>query len=360
MFANTHGDDGGGGDRERALAFLDTFCTRVLPGTIRRLVAWKGLPHHLQVELRAELRQELALDTLEHAAEVLSLAPPARHARWMRVAERYVYRHYVAVPLLQEVEPPAAVPAEPEDRTVGLDLGAATMQNGRLNVFRTAARRGVGERYLRRHLDVVAERLGAGEVHRRFWRARLAEALTGLAADLLREHCAAALLLVARRRAGPDPARRLHRLRRLAAQFHIRPGTLRERSVLRAVLRRRTFGPESAIELLGLAVELAPDDAAAWSWLFEAALVHGDVVLAARALRRARAGSRARSAGAAPALARARLREARGDPRGAAAIVRRAAARRPRDPTLAAVLAALERSIPLAEPTRDARPPCQQ
>ncbi len=325
--------------RELALACLASFCARVLPGTVRRIAAWKRLPRFVQGELRGELQQELAVDALAHAAEVLALPPAARHARWMRLAERFVYRHYVAVPLLQDVEPPPAAAAPPDEPALPVaEPSVDTMQNGRLNVKRTAARRGVGERGLRRQLDAVAERLGAGEAHVRFWRARLAEALTGLASDLLRE-APRGLLLVARARPAPAPARRLQRLRRLVGRFHVRPATLPERSILRRVLRRRDFGGTAPRELLQAAVGLAPHDRAAWLWLFEAGIAEGDVAGAARALRQFR--RRGNAAGAPSALARARLREARGDARGAVRIVRRAAQRWPRDATLARVAAAL-------------------
>ena len=78
-------------------------------------------------------------------------------------------------------------------------------------------------RELRRRVDGLAKRLGENAERRAFWRARLAEALTGLAADLLRDHDLVQLLPRARRR--PDPAGRLQRLRGLLAHFPIRPST---------------------------------------------------------------------------------------------------------------------------------------
>src|SRR5262249_920536 len=70
--------------------------------------------------------------------------------------------------------------------------------------------------------------------------------------------------------------------------------------------------------LLAAAVALAPHDAAAWLWLFEACVVDGDLAAAASAVRRCRHHAAPRPAAA--VLARARLLEMRGRLGAAAAL----------------------------------------
>ena len=79
--------------RVEALALLEVFCKRILPGAIRRIAAWKGLSRGQIPDLTDELRQELAVDCLLHADTVVQLAAPQRHSRWMRAAERWIYHH---------------------------------------------------------------------------------------------------------------------------------------------------------------------------------------------------------------------------------------------------------------------------
>jgi hypothetical protein len=328
--------------RDDALTHWRQFCSRILPGIVRRIAAWKRLTRTEQGELVEELQQELAADCLEHAALIAAQPPRERHGRWIRIVERFTYRNYVvarrhvACPseLAREAEPAIGVPATelpPLER----------LANGRRNLRGTAARWGTDERALRTRLDAVAEGLGADHEHRAFWRARLAEALTGLAADLLRDRGEVHLVPRARRR--PDPAGRMRRIRRMLVHFHVRPSTLRERTILRRWLWPRASQPSDAPrQLLEAAATLAPGDRATWLWLFEARLAAGDLRGAAAAVRRCR------ELGApvtASALARARLLEARGRPARAVQLVQRAARRWPRDRALARVAAELAASV---------------
>lgn len=323
--------------RQQALSHWHYFCSCLLPGTVRRIAAWRRLPRANHADLQAELQQELAADCLEHAEQIVGQPPAVRHGRWMRLAERFIYRHCIATP-----RPPAppgtgqepAGPCEAPELPFADDL--VTLRNGRRNLRRTAAGRGVNERSLRCHLDRLAERLGADGEHRAFWRQRLAEALTGLAADLLRDRGQVHLLARARRR--PDPAGRLRRLRRMAVHFHIRPATLQERSILRRWLRPGAVAGDGAPrQLLESAAALDPGAGAVWLWLFEACLVERDLRAAARALRLGR--HFAAAPGAACTLARARLLQTRGRPDAARALVRRGARRWPRERSLRTVAA---------------------
>ena len=322
--------------RQQALTHWQTFCTYILPRTVRRIVAWKRLSPRRQAELREELRQELAADCLANAAQVVEQPLLVRHGRWLRLAERYVYRHYVAVPRQAGPDDPhAEAPVTGPAPDVPEPPELASFGNGRRNLLRSARQLGLDVRELRRRVDGLAKRLGENAERRAFWRARLAEALTGLAADLLRDHDLVQLLPRARRR--PDPAGRLQRLRGLLAHFPIRPSTSKERAILRQWLKRPDFGSAAPRQLLAAATGLAPTHTATWLWLFEACLADGDLRAAARALRRGR--QQAPPAVAATTLARARLLEARGRAARAMALVQRSAQRWPRDATLREVAA---------------------
>jgi len=325
------------GTRRLALDHWQCFCQRILPGIVRRFASWKRLPRSCQSDLLEELRQELVADCLEHAPQVVVMPTRVRHGRWLRMAERFAYRNFVTTRRHTGIV--AELVARPEPCLVPLPApdSVDTLANGRSNLHRTAKHRGIDERILRRQLEHLAERLGADDRHRAFWRARLAEALTGLAADLLRDRDQVHLL--PRERARADPAGRLRRLRRMLVHFHIRPSTRRERQILRRWLRRPTLDHAAPRRLLEAAVTLAPFDRATWLWLFEACLVDADHRAAAAALRKCR--QVAAPTAAASTLARARLLEARGRPQRAIAAVARAARRWPRDATLARVAASL-------------------
>jgi len=348
MAAAHHFDDADhedAGPRGRALAHCRAFCVRLLPAALRRVAAWKGVPRRLHADLREELAQELAVDALAHAALVDALPPRERHLRWMRLAERYVYRQCVVErrragagrvastpPALEDLPAPGPLPWQ-QAPLPAPDLAA--LANGRCNVARTAARAGVPARAMRRTLDRVAARCGCDPAQHAFWRARLAEGLVGLAADLLRAERRVHLL--ARARPAPDVVARRHRLRRLALRLPLQPATREERQVVRRWLRTR-LDADAARALLADATELAPDSAAAWGWRFEADIAAGDARAAAATLRHGR--RLARLPAATSALARVRLREARGDRAGAVRLLRRALARAPRDRRLRAAATA--------------------
>ncbi|MCU0863872.1 MAG: hypothetical protein MUC36_08780 [Planctomycetes bacterium] len=320
--------------RSAALAMWEVFCRQILPGTLRRIMVWKSVPRARLPELLAEVQQELAVDTLEHAELIATLPLRSRHLRWMRLASRWLYRHWQ----VRRQEPALAeepATSNPPTELVPTDLppvpSVVLLQNGRTNLAASAAVSGRGRREVGRELRRWAEAVGRDGAYHGFWRRRTAEALTGLAADLLRDH--GRVLLAPRPRAAPDPDHRLRRLRRLASRFVVQPGTRDERSTLRRWTKAPRLGPDAPRQLLEDAVALAPHDTAAWLWLFEACLGDGDLRAAARALRQARLlGEPERMA---LLLARARLLEARGRWPAACALLQRARQRWPHDQVLA-------------------------
>jgi hypothetical protein len=313
--------------RDAALALLESFCQRLLPGVLRRIGAWKGIPARQLADLHEDVLQELRVDCLQHAHEVWSMPARARHARWMQLSERTVYRlrrHLRrSSPLLTDA---CAVPAEPEGGAATPSMPPiVTLHNGRANVSASARAAGLGRRAMRGQLDRMAAQLGWDDRRRRFWTRRAAEALTALAADTLR---AAGLVSWPTDAPAPDlPARRA-RLQRLALRFPVQPATSRVRRALQPWLRRRRADPDPA-KLLRDATELAPTLAAGWLWLFETLRRGDDHRRAAAALRRAsRCPDLTRSW---LVLARGRLLLRRGRSPRAAAMLRRARARRDPD-----------------------------
>ncbi|MFN9442320.1 MAG: hypothetical protein ACK6DH_08600 [Planctomycetota bacterium] len=332
MTASDDGEDA----RALALTHWRLFCRQALPGTLRRIAAWKGVPPHAFRDLLEDIVQELAADCLAHAAVIAALPLEPRHARWMRLMERMIYQERFAVRRrrggdLTECAGPGL--AADWATIAGAPAQFDLLVNGRCNLARTAAAAGVTRRRLRLQHDELGRRCGADDEQRAFWRRRLAEALAGLAADLLRVH--ERVRLAPRPRQPPDIAARQQRLRRLGTHFPRHAATRRERALIRRWTRARRFGASAPAELLAEATALAPDSATAWAWRFEAGVADGDLAAAARALRAARRLPDLPAATA--ALARARLREARGDRRGAVRLLARAQRRRPRDRVLAAV-----------------------
>jgi hypothetical protein len=324
-----------------ALALLEVFTMRILPGAVRRLAAWEGLRRGQIPDLTDELRQELAVDCLMHADTVVQLPAPERHARWMRAAERWIYHHRVG--RSKNTVMPDAPLAARTPHAPGLaetDLVSrhkvVAMGNGRLNLSASAATGGKEARRLRQELEVLATELGCDEQYLAFWRLRLSEALTGLAADLLRDR--GAVRLLTRQRAAPDPRGRLRRIRRIAAHFRVRTSTRDVRVVLRDWVRRPRLDAHAPRRLLEHATRLHPTAAGAWLWLFEACLVEADLGAALRALRKGRHHGDDRIA---LTLARARLLEARDHWQAATALIRRAHARWPHDARLARIQAAI-------------------
>lgn len=338
---NTHpqiGTDQATSPAEQAMALLAPFCTRLLPGTLRRIIAWKRLPRTALPDLTEDVHQELALDCLQHAEAILALPANNRHLRWMRVAERWVYRTRVQPSREHRlIEDSWATPEAREDLRSMPWLDMVALHNGRRNLGATAARHGMRVRELQRAIDDHTAAAGYDEDHYAFWRQRAAEALTGLAADLLRE--SSPLLLLSRRRRRPDPVARLLRLKQLAQRFPVRPVTRSVRVVLQPWVRRPRLDERSPRRLLAAALRLTPQSAAAALWLFEACVCDGDLAAAARALRQAQHSERPPHGSI--TLARARLLEVRGRPQAAVALVRRAHRRWRCDHALSAVVARL-------------------
>jgi hypothetical protein len=324
-------------DRTTALTQLAMFQTCLLPTTVRRIAAWKQLSRACLSDLLDDVRQELAVDCLEHAPQIVGLAVRDRHQRWMRIAERWIYHQRIAYRWQRTrlghddalVPPPSLLPLPTPPRFESL-------QNGRLNRAATATRAGRKLRELTAELEGFAWQLGHDDDHHGFWCRRAAEALTGVAADLLRAR--GGLHLIA---AWPEPDvdRRLQRVRQVAQHFVLLPTTRTVRSLLRPWLRRPRLDTTAPRRLLAAARALRPDHAAVWLWTFEAELDAGQLPAAGTALRQARA-----CVGCPPLaqlLARARLLEARGRLAAAARLLQRGRRRRPRDAALAGVVQTL-------------------
>ena len=165
---------------QQALALLDAFARRLLGGTLRRVLAWKRLPSFALHDVLDDVRQELALDCLQNARTIVGLDRHDRHLRWMRIAERFVYRARVQADRERPIVRDAPVPCES-----GMDLrdlpwlDANDLSNGRRNITATARRYGMQPRELREAIHRHATAAGHDASYHEFWRARAAEALTG-------------------------------------------------------------------------------------------------------------------------------------------------------------------------------------
>jgi hypothetical protein len=327
---------------EAALALFEPFARRLLPGALRRLARRRGYTEARRVDLLADVKQELRLDCVEHAGLIVQLSAQERHQRWFRIAERWVYRQRLRVDRVGEGRPARepsasalppdaaalaptladALPALPSRLLHALAHAARQHRNGRANVAATAAPLGLHPRRVRQLWEEAAARLGYGDEYLQFWRQRLGEALTGLAADLLRDRGQCLLLAGPRNR--PDPAGRLRRIRRIHGQLMVRPLPPDLRRALSPSLRRGGAHVLDPRALLSHAAALQPDSPTVWSWSFEDAVARGDLRAAAADVRRARGcGGDAVS----QTLARARLLEARGRIGAATALLGRALAR---------------------------------
>ncbi|MBX3463858.1 MAG: hypothetical protein KF830_11870 [Planctomycetes bacterium] len=320
-------------DRAEALALLDLFCRRLLPGLLRRIATWKQLGRGELPELAEDVRQELALDCLQHAAVVRALPATARHARWMRLAERWVYRQRVR-PRIPPARP-AGLPApigNGEETALPEVPGGVRLGNGRWNLTASAVREGRPLGAMQRQLEQLASQLGGDDG---FWRARLAEALAGLAADLLQERGGLHVLYDL---TPPARQRRLRRLRALRRRFHVRPSTIDVRRAVRRWTQAAHLDAAAApLRLLEDAVQLWPASSVAWLWLAEACLGEGDLrgaLAAVRSHRRLGVPPRGRAV-----LLRARVLEARGRWSAAVRLLRRAAHRWPHEGRLRQALA---------------------
>lgn len=312
--------------RDAALLLLETFSLRVLPGTVRRIARWKRIAPSALPDLMDDLRQELALDCLLHPETVVEAPTEQRHSRWMRLAERWVYHQRHGGRCMEEIS--AQTPAPPPPTALPADVGSVptvAMGNGRVNLAASAARNRTRIRNLQQQIEVLAGRLGHDGRYHSFWRARLAEALTGLACDLLRDR--GGLRVLQEPRSAPDPRGRLRRIRRIGARFHVRSSTMDVRRVLRYWSRQPQLGAGAPRRLLEHATSVCPTKTSAWLWLFEAQLLEHDHAAALRAIRACR--SLPAVPRVAVTLARARLLEARGRWPAATALLRRAMRRWP-------------------------------
>lgn len=321
-------------DRTAALELLTQFQHQILPGALRRVATWKSIPHRLLQEWLDDVVQELAVDCLQHANVIVRLPERQRHARWMRRAEAVIYRlrrHLSR--LATSVDEPAVANWRHECQPDVHLPALVALSNGRPNVLASIRQSGQARRHLRQQLDDLAAQLGwHGQLE--FWQARVVEALTGLAADLLLEQHGivpvSALPL-------PAPERRRARLRRLGERFPVQPSTRVIRSVLRPWIRRNKHRELGARSLLEQAVALGPASGAAWLWLFEACCQERDAPGAMRAIWQAR-----RCQGVCRAtvvLARARVFELRGRFGTGIKLLRRVRRRWPREHSIGAAIA---------------------
>jgi hypothetical protein len=327
-------------DRTKALDLLTIFQARILPGAIRRISAWKGISSPLMREWQEDISQELILDCLEHAQTVLRLSERGRHTRWMRTAERTIYRQrrLLALQRTGDEEAIQAPPDQPLAPELEIEVSKiTTLSNGRANVIASIESTGHPRRQIRHKLDVLAKKLGWDEERQNFWQARVGEALTGLAADLLREQHPIQTSNAAHKPL--NKAKRHSRLRQLARRFPVQPSTLLVRRALQPWIRG---SPQPCVDprtLLEVAVSLQPTASASWLWLFEACCYSGDF---ARALTSLRAASQIPNAARAPVLlGRARLLEARGHYQRGVRLMQRAAQRWPSEGLLTRSLALL-------------------
>src|SRR5262245_6979317 len=151
--------------RVEALALLEVFTKRILPGAIRRIAAWKGIRRGQIPDLTDELHQELAVDCLLHADTVVRLPTSERHTRWMRAADRWIYHHRVGRnknTLTPDAPLAARGPGVAETDLVARHSIVA-MGNGRLNLAASAASGRKEARRLRQELEVLATELGCDE-----------------------------------------------------------------------------------------------------------------------------------------------------------------------------------------------------
>lgn len=336
-----------------SLSLAEHFTSRLLPQAIRRLAARRGLSRTQQRDLLEDAAQEIRLDALEHAQEICALPPTERHQRWFRATERFVYRQRLCAPRLTEAE--GTEPPLSAEGSAALDLAQEPWRslrehtqrhgNGRPNLKATAGRMRLPERQVRQLWERYTSQLGYDDQFLAFWARRLAEALTGLAADLLRDSGVCHLL--PQRREPPDPQGRRRRIRRIRRMLQLRPLPHHVRRALSLDMHDRAHAATRPLQILVQATTLAPDFGAAWLWRFEAALACDQLADATTSLAHAR---RLRCELPALALARARLLEAQDLLPRACRLLHKAARRWPDARLRAAVDSLLRehRSSPLA------------
>jgi hypothetical protein len=325
--------------RRQALASLEWFTTRLLRGQLWRSNRCRFRSAPLRQQLLVEVRQELLVDCLTHVDAVLALSPPERHRRWFRFVERWIYHelrrgeplpeHFEAAMHDPAVEAPRVEVALPREAVTDTEHRAATLRNGRTNVTATAHATGLTRPRVRALWAHIADQLGYDATFLGFWRRRLAEALTGLACDLLRDRDQVRLLPRPRRR--PDPQARLRRIRQILAVLAVRPLPHEIRVAIAMAKLRRGTRSVRPIGLLAAAELLAGGCPKIALWRFEAAVADHELATAMRAV------VAARDYGADPVaivLARAKLLAVRGRIGAAGCLLHRARARQPHDPRL--------------------------
>ncbi|MBI5852035.1 MAG: hypothetical protein HZB39_13565 [Planctomycetes bacterium] len=338
--------------RDAALAYLEPFRARVLPGVLRRMALWKRLEAASQQEIAADSMQELAIDCLANPGEVLALSDRDRHTRWIRIVQRVHYalhertsRKHSSEDLLEFVEAHETAPMElplsrSDRRLLERMLGAADLlKNGRMSLRATARALGVSPNTLAELRVRVVEALGFGGEREKYWRGRLADALCSTAAAWLR-HAGALNLWDDERRRKFEPGRCRARFARIREALSLGPAEPETRQALDLLLNDSADAPLPVTprELLRLAERLAPRDATIQLWRFESAVVDGELGVAGTCLRRARRFGAERPR---VVLARARLLEARGRLDAAKALLARARLRHGDDRRIAASLAAV-------------------
>ncbi len=337
-----------------AFLLLQIFRRRALPTLLRRLQTWKGFDRAMHADLVDDLNQELWLDCLQNADDIVALPTRDRHVRWFRLVERNHYRLHIradrrrasdaVLDALPDRIEGSACEADAPDHTwhsdashpdaeranpPGLDpvgrwggdlptphrkflrrlaASASYMKNGRINCRESARSLGMRARDIKARWGDVAEDLGFDSEYLQFWRRRLVEALLGLAADLLRD-AGKVTVHGEHQRRKPDPTGRLRRIRQLRRRLGCRPIPRDVKHVLAHYHRRSSPAGLDPIRILRHAERLLPDDPAVQLWRFEAHLAGGDATGAMHAIRAARAHGAERVP---VSLARARLLEFRG------------------------------------------------
>jgi hypothetical protein len=327
--------------RARTLAALERFLQRLLPYHVRRSSRWRHACPELRRQLTDELRQELTVDCLSSVAEIDALPERAQNRRWFQMSDRWLYRERMRARTLEDN--PMAAPTtlggfataqEQESRRLAQQIEAPLVPHRgpvvpSRNVTAFATHAGMSRAKARKTWTSTARRLGYGPEYIAFWRRRLAEALTGLAADLLLD--AGVVATLPRKRRAPDPSGRRHRIRRILGMLAVAPMDQEVKAPLAQARLRRKMRLVHPAMLLEAAERLDPWNPTIPPWRFEAATAVGDHHGAALALRRARAHA---FDPVAIVLARARLLAARGRVEAAFRLLQRASARRPHDERL--------------------------
>lgn len=318
--------------RAEALAALSWFTSHLLRSQLWRSSRGRHRPAAVRRQWLEDLQQELAVDCLDRVDEVLASTPQERHRQWFRLVERWLYREsrHGTFGRLERDEDASAAPTEPAEAGAAPRprrvLEGELLPSGRPNITATAQRNGVPRRQVRELWTEAAERAGYDAAFLAFWRRRLAEALLGLAADQLLDR--GQVHVLPRRRRRPDPRARLRRIRRILRVLSVRPVPHALRKAIAAARLRGGARSTDPSHLLQAALLLSPGDPTVLLWQFEAAMMGGDLALAARSLRLAREGG---ADPVATALARARLLGRRGRATAARFLLLRLSRRWPRD-----------------------------